>query len=77
MNTAEFRELVQHRTDAQLLDPCLYDQAAPFVFEPMPTAWDLFRSWHCLLPHIPGPRTPNGWEAGYERERVSFTQDGW
>jgi len=43
MNTAEFRELVQQRTDVQLLEPCLHDEAAPYVFEPRPAAWDSFR----------------------------------
>jgi hypothetical protein len=43
MNTAEFRELVQHRTDVELLGPCLHDEVTPYVFEPHPAAWDLFR----------------------------------
>jgi hypothetical protein len=43
MDAEELRELVQGRTDAELLDPCLRDQGTPYVFEPQPAAWDLFR----------------------------------
>jgi hypothetical protein len=41
---AEFRDLVSNSTDAQLLDPCLRDEATPFVFEAKPESWDLFRN---------------------------------
>jgi len=43
MDTAEFLELVQQRTDVELLEPCLRDDGTPYVFEPQPAAWDLFR----------------------------------
>lgn len=43
MTTEEFRELLQQRTDVQLLDPCLHDDEAPYVFQPKPAAWDSFR----------------------------------
>lgn len=39
----EFRQLLEDHTDAQLLEPCLHDQAPPYVFEPKPEAWDTFR----------------------------------
>jgi len=43
MNTAEFRELVQQKTDVELLEPCLHNEVTPYVFEPQPAAWDSFR----------------------------------
>lgn len=43
MTTEEFRDLLQARSDSQLLDPCLRDDQAPYVFEPKPEAWDTFR----------------------------------
>ena len=43
MTSDEFRDLLGHQSDQQLLDPCLREDQAPFVFEPMPDAWDYFR----------------------------------
>jgi hypothetical protein len=43
MTSAEFRDLVQQQSDLQLLDPCLHDDRAPYVFQPKPGAWDTFR----------------------------------
>jgi hypothetical protein len=43
MNTGEFRQLLQERTDAQLLASCLGDEACPYVFEQRAAAWDAFR----------------------------------
>lgn len=43
MTPEEFREQVRERTDTQLLETCLHDDAAPYVFDPHPDGWDLFR----------------------------------
>jgi len=43
MTHEEFRDLLRQRSDLQLLDPCLRDEATPYVFEPKPVAWDTFR----------------------------------
>lgn len=43
MTSEKFRELLEQRSDVQLLDPCLHDDQAPYVFQPKPTAWDSFR----------------------------------
>lgn len=43
MTSNEFRDLLEHRSDQQLLDPCLREDQPPFVFEPTPAAWDSFR----------------------------------
>ncbi len=43
MTSDEFRELLAHRGDAQLLELCLHDDQAPYVFEGKPGAWDTFR----------------------------------
>jgi hypothetical protein len=43
MTTDEFRNLLEHQSDQQLLDPCLREDQAPYVFEPMPAKWDTFR----------------------------------
>lgn len=43
MTSDEFRDLLQTRNDAQLLEPCLHDDQAPYVFEPQAGAWDSFR----------------------------------
>ena len=39
----EFRQLIEERTDTELLGPCLHDDAMPYVFGPKPAAWDTFR----------------------------------
>lgn len=41
---AEFRRLLSSQSDAQLLEPCLRTDLLPFVFEPNPGAWALFRN---------------------------------
>ncbi|MGH7381380.1 MAG: hypothetical protein ACREKR_04020 [Candidatus Methylomirabilales bacterium] len=43
MTREEFRELLQQHSDVELLDPCLRDDQAPYVFQPKPAAWDSFR----------------------------------
>jgi hypothetical protein len=43
MTPPEFRDLIEQRTDAELLGCCLYDDFVPYVFEPRPSAWGLFR----------------------------------
>lgn len=43
MTANEFRELIDRRTDQELLDPCLRDEAIPFIFETNPPSWDTFR----------------------------------
>lgn len=43
MTSAEFRDLLQRQNDAQLLGPCLYDDGAPYVFQPRKDTWDAFR----------------------------------
>jgi len=43
MTSNEFRDLLEHQNDQQLLDPCLREDQAPYVFEPMPDTWDQFR----------------------------------
>ncbi len=43
MSPDDFRELIDQKTDSQLLDLCLHDEAAPYVFEPAPAAWGDFR----------------------------------
>jgi len=44
MTSEEFRDLLQQRSDLQLLDPCLHDDRAPYVFQPRLEAWDAFRA---------------------------------
>ena len=44
MDATEFRALAEQKTDAQLLGACLHDDIVPYVFEPKPPAWDIFRS---------------------------------
>ena len=43
MNSAEFLILLEQQTDLQLLARCLHDDSAPYVFEPNPGGWDIFR----------------------------------
>jgi hypothetical protein len=43
MSPDEFRELINQKTDSELLGLCLHDEVAPYVFEPTPAAWELFR----------------------------------
>ena len=43
MTAYEFRDLLDSRTDEQLLEPCLLEDVVPFVFEPRPSRWDDFR----------------------------------
>jgi len=42
MTSEELRELILSTTDADLLGPCLRENATPYVFEPNPTAWGTF-----------------------------------
>ncbi len=43
MSPDDFRELLSQKTDSELLDLCLHDEVAPYVFEPTPTTWGMFR----------------------------------
>lgn len=43
MTSDEFRDLLQRQTDVQLLDPCLHDDGTPYVFQPQPITWNIFR----------------------------------
>jgi hypothetical protein len=43
MTPDEFRVLMQNQGDAQLLDPCLQDEAPPYVFDANPGDWNVFR----------------------------------
>jgi len=43
MTSEEFRDLLQRHSELQLLDSCLHDDRAPYVFEPRPETWDTFR----------------------------------
>ncbi len=43
MTSVEFRDLLERQTDQQLIDPCLHDDQTPYVFGPVPDAWDTFR----------------------------------
>lgn len=43
MTADEFRELIRSNDDSQLLGPCLKDDILPYVFEPRPESWELFR----------------------------------
>jgi hypothetical protein len=43
MTAEEFRNLVNTRTDRQLLGPCLHDEDPPYVCEPDPDSWGGFR----------------------------------
>ena len=43
MTSEEFRTLLQQQSDQQLLDPCLHDDRAPYVFQSRPQSWDAFR----------------------------------
>lgn len=43
MNAYEFRDLIEARTDEQLLEPCVREDTVPFVFEPSPSTWNNFR----------------------------------
>lgn len=43
MTADEFRELLQHQTDLELLGPCLRDETVPFAFDLNPVTWDDFR----------------------------------
>jgi hypothetical protein len=44
MTSGDFRDLLAHRTDEELLDPCLHDDQTPYVFDPAPNSWDAFRT---------------------------------
>ena len=44
MTAAEFRRLLSNQSDAQMLEPCLRTDLLPFVFEPKPSSWDIFRN---------------------------------
>ena len=52
MTSDEFRDLLEHQSDKQLLDPCLREDGPPFVFEPMPDAWDSLRDELVSDPHL-------------------------
>jgi len=44
MTSDEFRKLLEEQTDLDvLLDPCLRDDQTPYVFEPKPSTWNVFR----------------------------------
>jgi hypothetical protein len=43
MSPDTFRELINEKTASELLDLCLHDEIAPYVFDPAPAAWDVFR----------------------------------
>jgi hypothetical protein len=43
MSPDDFRELLKIQTDVQLLEPCLRDEAPPFVCEDQSNLWDSFR----------------------------------
>jgi hypothetical protein len=43
MTSQEFRDLLNAKSDEQLLEPCLREDVLPFVFEPKPSSWDDFR----------------------------------
>jgi hypothetical protein len=45
MTSAEFIELANQQTDAELLGPCLHDDSIPYVFEPEPAKWNEFREF--------------------------------
>jgi len=42
MSPDEFRDLLEERTDEQLIGACLLEGQAPYVFEPRPDRWDKF-----------------------------------
>jgi len=43
MDANEFLDLTKVKTDTQLLGACLRDDIMPYVFEPKPSAWNVFR----------------------------------
>jgi hypothetical protein len=43
MNSDEFRAMLAEQTDVQMLESCLHDEAAPYIFGDRPAAWDMFR----------------------------------
>src|SRR5437870_13896171 len=43
MTSQEFRDLLERQSDLQLLEPCLSDDRAPYVFQQKPPSWDTFR----------------------------------
>lgn len=43
MTPEEFRQLLGEQSDAQLLGPCLLADDPPYVFDPKPDAWNVFR----------------------------------
>src|SRR6266568_4700859 len=43
MTRDEFRQLVTATSDTDLLGPCLYDDATPYVFDSDPARWETFR----------------------------------
>lgn len=43
MDSNEFRELLQTKSDRQLLGLCLHDATTPYVFQPNLSSWDAFR----------------------------------
>jgi hypothetical protein len=45
MTPAEFIELANQRTDAELLGLCLHDDSTPYVFESEPAKWKEFREF--------------------------------
>ncbi len=43
MTPSEFREMIERRSDAEMLAPCLTDDAVPFAFDADSNAWSAFR----------------------------------
>ena len=43
MDAIEFLALTKTKTDTQLLGTCLRDDITPYIFEPKPLAWNIFR----------------------------------
>src|SRR5437762_13959495 len=43
MTADEFRTLVKDQDEQRLLEPCLHDDSPPYVFQPTPAAWNIFR----------------------------------
>ena len=44
MTADGFRDLVRHQSNDRLLELCLLEDLTPYVFEPKPAAWDMFRN---------------------------------
>jgi hypothetical protein len=44
MTSEEFLDILQQKSDLELLGPCLHEDLVPYVFEPSRDAWDMFRN---------------------------------